>query len=172
MALETRKGYSLMEMMLTVAIMGILGAFATPLMFQMTNFWRMTSARYAIQKDVRASLGIINRFAREGIASTVAIDSLAGQPPASRLSISCLVVNSTDTTNTVAVTFYQSGKNLYMTKSGRTTRLSDNLAYIAFTYPKTDDTSLISVAMTMQSATYRGGSKALQLSIQKVRIMN
>ena len=28
------------------------------------------------------------------------------------------------------------------------------------------------LGMTMQSPTYRGGKKALQLSIQKVRVMN
>ena len=50
--------------------------------------------------------------------------------------------------------------------------LSHNIGYIAFTYPRTDDTSLISVALTTQSRTYKGGLKALQLSIQKVRIMN
>ncbi|HAH32465.1 MAG TPA: hypothetical protein DCL44_09165 [Elusimicrobia bacterium] len=165
---KKRKGYSLVEMMLTVAILGILSTIAAPLFMQMTNFWRMTSARYAIQRDVRTSLALINRFTRQAQSSTVVIDNASGQPPASRIHFH---YTNTDG-NTVPVYFYQLGKNLYMSNNSRTTVLSSNLAYIAFTYPRTDDISLISVAVTMQSPTYRGGKKALQLSIQKVRIMN
>lgn len=168
MAVKKQKGYTLLEMMLTVAILSIVAVIVSPLMLQMTNFWRLTSARYSIQRDVRVSLETINRFTRQAQSSTVIIDNVAGQPPASRLQFQ--YVNSSGQTSTVV--FYQYGKNLYMTNGGSTTRLSSNLAYIAFTYPRTDDISIISVAVTMQSPTYLGGKKALQLSIQKVRVMN
>jgi prepilin-type N-terminal cleavage/methylation domain-containing protein len=163
-----RKGYTLMEMMMTVAIMGIVMGIAAPLMLQMTNFWRLTSARYAIQRDVRTSLDTINRFTRQAQSATVVIDNASGQPPFSRIRY-----NYTNTDeNTVVVSIYQDGKKLYINNNGSISMLSDSLAYIAFTYPRTDDISIISVAMTMQSPTYRGGKKALQLSIQKVRVMN
>ena len=50
--------------------------------------------------------------------------------------------------------------------------ITGNLRYIAFTYPRSDDPTIISVAVTMEKATYEGGTKALELSIEKVRIMN
>ncbi len=168
MVRKSRKGYTLMEMMMVVAILGIVITTAAPLMYQTTNFWKLTSARFAIQRDVRTSIDLINRFTRQAQSATVVVDSASGQPPASRITFS--VVNSTGAT--VSVSFYQTGKKLYMNNNGNVSKLSDNLAYIAFTYPKSDDISIISVAMTMQSPTYKGGKKALQLSIQKVRIMN
>ncbi|HBA59746.1 MAG TPA: hypothetical protein DCZ92_02765 [Elusimicrobia bacterium] len=168
MVAKKKRGYTLVEVMMTVAILGTVVGVASPLLMQMTNFWRMTSARYNIQRDVRTSLSMINRFTRQAQSGTVVIDQVTGQPPSSRVQFS--YTNSAGATATMQ--FYQSGKDLYMSTAGKTTLLSSNLAYIAFTYPRTDDVSIISVAMTMQSPTYRGGKKALQLSIQKVRIMN
>jgi hypothetical protein len=51
-------------------------------------------------------------------------------------------------------------------------KLSDLLSFIAFTFPRTDDATIVSVSLTMQKATFEGGSKALELTVQKVRIMN
>lgn len=164
MAIKLKKGYTLTEVMMTVAIVGIVGGMAGPMMMQMTNFWRQTTARNAIQRDVRGSLDIINRFARQAQSDTVVIDADSGQPPCSRVTFTSIQGST--------VSFYQSGNKLYMSLAGKVTLLTDNLAYIAFTYPRTDDITLLSVAITAQSATYRGGKKALQLSIQKVRIMN
>jgi hypothetical protein len=61
---------------------------------------------------------------------------------------------------------------LALNGTSNTTTLSKNIGYIAFTYPRTDDVSIISVAVTMQTPTYLGQKKTLQLSIQKVRVMN
>ncbi|OIO00256.1 MAG: hypothetical protein COX65_08005 [Elusimicrobia bacterium CG_4_10_14_0_2_um_filter_56_8] len=163
-----RRGYTLMEMMMAVAIIGIVSGASAPLMFQATNFWRLTSARYAIQRDVRTAIDMINRFTRQAQSATVVIDRASGQPPASRIQFQYTNTSG----NNVMMSFYQDGKKLYVNNDGSINLLSENLAYIAFTYPRTDDISIISVAMTMQSPTYRGGKKALQLSIQKVRIMN
>lgn len=168
MVARIRRGYTLVEMMITVAILGTVITLASPLMMQMTNFWRLTSARYTIQRDVRTSLDLINRLTRQAQSPTVVIDSAAGQPPCSRLSFSYTNADG----NVVPVSFYQSGNKLYMNNNGNVALLASSLAYIAFTYPRTDDVTIISVAMTMQSATFRGGKKALQLSIQKVRVMN
>lgn len=168
MVARARRGYTLTEVMVTVAILGVVVTIASPLMLQVTNFWRLTSARYAIQRDVRTALDLINRLTRQAQSATVVIDSVTGQPPCSRLSFSYTNADG----NVVPVSFYQTGSKLYMNNNGTIALLSSGLAYIAFTYPRTDDVTIISVAVTMQSPTYRGGKKALQLSIQKVRVMN
>jgi prepilin-type N-terminal cleavage/methylation domain-containing protein len=161
-------GYTLTETMMAVAIVGILAAVSAPLIISVTTFWRQTTARNDIERDVRSSLDIMNRFLRQAQRMTVVIDRAANQPPYSRITF------TTEKNQTVA--FYQSGNNLMMSlRTGATTRvskLSGRLGFIAFTYPRTDDISIVSVAMTMEAPTYLGGKKALQLSIQKVRLMN
>lgn len=166
--LMSRRGMTLPEVMMTVAIVAILGSVSAPLLKNMNNFWLQTKARNDIQRDVRVSLDLINRFLRQARQNTVQIDQVSGQPPYSRITFTTL-----DSEN---ITFWQSGKDLSMSvSSGAATSsrvISSNVGYIAFTYPRTDDISIISVALTMQSATYLGQKKALQLSIQKVRVMN
>lgn len=164
MNLKSTRGYSLAEVLVTVAILSILASVAAPLLIQMTNFWRQTTARYEIQRDARASLDRIDRFLRQAQGGTVVLDQVSGQPPYSRATFTSIQGQ--------AISFYQTGGTLYMKLGNNVSTLSQRLGYIAFTYPRTDDTSIISVALTMQSPTYRGGKKALQLSIQKVRIMN
>ena len=167
---KDRKGYTLTEALITVAITGILAAVGAPIMVNMTNFWRQTTARNNIQRDVRVSLDTMNRYLRQAQGGTIVIDQVTNQPPWSRISF-------TDEANQ-SIAFYQTGNKLMFSLQGSThtaaavSTLSTNLGYIAFTYPKTDDTTILSVAVTMQSPTYLGGLKALQLSIQKVRIMN
>ncbi len=165
MALNSTKGYTLAEAMITVAIVGVLAAMAAPLMTQMNNFWFLTTARNTIQRDVRASLDTMNRFLRQGQSATVVIDRISTTaPPSSRITYTSV--------QGATIKFYQSGNKLYMSSGTMVSPLCSSLAYIAFTYPRTDDISLISVAMTTQASTFLGGKKALQLSIQKVRIMN
>lgn len=160
-------GYTLTEAMISVAIVGGIAAASAPILVSVTNFWRQTTARADIERDVRVSLDTINRYVRQGRQDTVVIDQVSGQPPWSRLTF------TTQTGQTLK--FYQSGSKLMMTLSSNTvttSTLSSRLGYVAFTYPRTDDVSIVSVAMTMQAPTYLGGKKALQLSISKVRIMN
>lgn len=160
-------GFTAAEAIMTVSIVAILATVAAPIMIRMNNFWRQTTARNEIERDVRSSLETVNRWLRQAKRSTVVIDQVAGQPPFSRITF------TPEKGGTMQ--FYQAGDKLYMKLSSNTittTMLSNRLGFIAFTYPKTFDVSIVSVAVTMQAPTYLGGKKALQLSVQKVRIMN
>lgn len=164
----TKRGFTLPEAMMTVALVAILASVAAPVMMQMTNFWKMTTARNEIERDVRISLETINRYLRQAKSASVTIDRYSSSnPPFSRIAFTPEKGGT--------VTFFQDGQNLKMILSSATvvtTTLSKRLGYLSFTYPTTFDPSIISVAITMQSPTYLQRKKALQLSIQKVRIMN
>ncbi|MBI4051312.1 MAG: prepilin-type N-terminal cleavage/methylation domain-containing protein [Elusimicrobia bacterium] len=158
------KGYSLIELMMVVAIIGIVASIGPNLMTQTIRFFTLNRARIEIQRDGRTALDNINRNLRQAKATTVTVDQVTNQPPYSRL-----IFSSVDGRNFI---FYQQNKTLYMVEAGSTKPITTNLRYIGFTYPRTDDSKIISVAITLEKDTYSGGTKALQLSVEKVRIMN
>lgn len=148
---------------MVIAILGVVFMIGPQLLTQITNYYYLHNAKIEIQRDARAGLDSINRFLRQASASTVIIDQATNQPPYSRISFT--------TASGQKMQYYQSGTKLYQVGLS-TMAISQDLRYIAFTYPRSDDPTIISVAMTMEKSTYRGGSKALELSIEKVRIMN
>lgn len=159
-----RRGYSLVEVLMVVAIIGILSTVGPTLLIQMQNFFLMTSARYEIQRDARTTLDTVNRGLRQAVATTVVMDTPAGQGPFSRIRF-----RHVDGTY---MEFRQSGSSLIMVRGTTQSIISKNLVYIAFTYPHTDDTSIISVSITMGKQIQLGRRKVLELTIQKVRVMN
>lgn len=162
--LRDRRGYSLTEMMMVVAIIGILATVGPTMMTQMQNFFLMTSARYEIQRDARTTLDTVNRYLRQAVASTVVMDTPAGQGPFSRIRFRHVDGRYME--------FRQSGKNLIQVIDNAQSMVSTNLVYIAFTYPHTDDPSIISVSITMGKSIQLGRRKVLELTIQKIRVMN
>ena len=159
-----KKGYTLTEMMIAVAILGIVMGTAPAIFLQVQRFNRIYEAKNSIQRDVRTSIDAITRNLRQAYSSGVVIDSASGQPPYSRISFQSV--------NGKTYSYYQQGTNLFQTVDSATNRLSENLRYIAFTFPRSDDPHIISVSITMEKATFEMRTKALQLSIEKVRIMN
>jgi len=158
-----RRGYTLVEAMMTAGITGIVASTAPTIFHRVYQVYELHNAKVEIQRDARVSLDIINRFLRQAQAHTVVIDQVTNQPPYSRISFRTVTGQN--------VMFYQSGKTLYQVNAS-TTSLSANLRYIAFTYPRSDDPSILQVAITMEHGTFQGRSKALELSIEKIRIMN
>ena len=157
-------GYTMTEMMLVVAIIGILATIGPTLLINIQNFFFMTSARYEIQRDARVALDTVNRYLRQAISGTVIIDTPDGQGPFSRIRF-----RHVDGRN---IEFHQNGKQLVQVVGGLNSVVSGNLIYIAFTYPRTDDPTIVSVSITMGKAIQLGRRKVLELTIQKVRIMN
>ncbi len=149
--------------MLVVAILGVIALVGPNLFTQIYRFYRLHSAKVEIQRDARVALDLIDRFLRQAQSSTVVVDQVTGQPPYSRISFT--------TTQGQNMLFYQQGATLYQVAQS-TTVISQNLYYLAFTYPRSDDPTILSIAMTMQKSTYQGAFKVLQLSIEKVRVMD
>lgn len=164
-----RKGYTLAELMIVVAILGIMVSAAPRLLTGIYRFTRMITAKAEIQKNARGSLSNINRGLRQAQASSIVIDQLTGMPPHSRITFTRYKPDG----STEIVSYYQSEKKLYMSTGGAAgKKVADDLRYIAFTYPKSDDGYIISISVTFERATYEGASKALQMAVEKVRVMN
>jgi uncharacterized protein (TIGR02599 family) len=160
---DDRRGYTLIEVLVTVAILALLALVTAPLTLHLVRFFRLNNAKLEIQRDARVSLDTINRFLRQANSATVVIGQQAGQPSHSRIDFT--------TYQGRAMSFYQQGRTLYQV-AGSTSTLSNNLRFIGFSYPRSDDPTILSVAVTMEHATYQGRTKVLELSIQKVRVMN
>ena len=165
-----RGGHTLTEMMIVVAILGVIASVGPPLMIGLQNFFLMTSARYETQRDARAALDTINRFLREAYQSSIVIDTPAGQGIYSHITFTLVDGRQ--------MQFKQSGRQLIqmVTNSAGTqtvtNTLTKNLIYIAFTFPETDNLSIVSVAITMGRSIQLGRQKVLELTVQNVRVMN
>ena len=158
------RGYSLIEIMMVVAIVGVIALIGPQLMIQLQNFYLQTTARAEIQRDARSTVDVINRFLRQAKYRTIIIDSPANQGPFSRIRFTHIDGRS--------VEFSQTGNQLTQKVAGVTTILSRNLMYLAFTFPRSDYPRLVSVSITMSKQTYKSQIKALELTVQKIRVMN
>lgn len=159
-----RQGFTLTEMMIVVSLFGIVSAVGASIFSQVTRNFNMNKARVSIQRDARTVLDLINRNLRQASAATVSIDQITGQPPQSRMTFYGTDGNFWS--------FYQEGKQLKAVHNSSTSTLCENLRYLAFTYPTISDVNLVSVSITTEQETYELQSKTLQLSVEKVRIMN
>lgn len=170
MALKTKltlnkAGFTLTEMMIAVAILGIIGSMAAGYLTQVVRFWKINQARVEIQRDARSVLALINRQLRQGKKSTIRINQLSSsQPPHSKITFN----DADDKT----YSFFQENNQLKWAVGSSTKVLSENLRYLAFTMTRTDDFSIVSMASTFEKATFDEKTKALQLSVEKVRVMN
>jgi prepilin-type N-terminal cleavage/methylation domain-containing protein len=164
MVSKRRAGYTLVELMLVVTIVGIISATGAGIMLQAIRYFRFQKARIEIQRDARTALDLINRSLREGQASTVVVDQATNQPPYSRIAFTTVTGRS--------LTFYQNNQDLMMIQGTATTKICGNLKYLGFTYPQSQNSGIVSVSLTLEEATYETRTKALQLSVQTVRIMN
>jgi len=158
-------GYTLAEVMIVIAILGVVVLMGTPVMINSIRYFVLSRVKLELQREARTAMYVITRNIRQAQSSTIVIDHVAGQPYYSRVQFS--VYNSTQT-----MTFYQSGTSLIQQVGANQTILSKNLQYLAFTFPRSDVMSMLSVSMTLQEATYSKQSKALHMASQKVQVMN
>ncbi len=161
---RARAGYSLTEMLMVVAIIGILASVGSRVMLQVNRYFILTNTRADLQSEARAAMYVINRNLRQGSIGSITIDRAASQPFYSRLTFTKITGNT--------MIFSQSGTNLVQTVGTKTRTLSKNVKYLAFTFPRSDDLSVISVSITLEKSIYQGRVKALHMASEKVRVMN
>lgn len=159
-----RAGYSLTEMMLAVAIIGILATVGARVMLQVNRFFIMTNTRTDLQREARDLMAVINRNLRQARAESITIDAVPGQPFYSRLTFT--KVQGT------TMTFYLNGTSLTQVTGAKNRVLTKNVKHLAFTFPRSDDLSIVSVSVTLEKGIYQGRTKALHMASEKVRVMN
>lgn len=173
---RARPAYTLMELMIVVAIMGVLILAAPRTFIKAYQFVQLMMARVEIQKNARGALANINRDLRQAVATSINVGSITGQP-----NHSCIYFAKYNSAGGQEyMSYYQNANKLYQYRSDSAITscahngkmIANNLRYIAFTYPRTDDDSILSISITFEKATYEGGTKALQMAVEKVRIMN
>ncbi len=165
MVRNPRRGYSLIEVMVVVAILGIMSGVGANLMLQINRFFILTRSRIDLQREARAAIYVITRELRQAQSNTIVIDRFAAnQPFFSRISFQQIQGQS--------VVFYQSGNQLIQSVNGRRSTFSKNVRYLAFSFPRSDDMTIVSVAMTLQQTVYQGRLKALHMASEKVQVMN
>lgn len=159
-----RSGYTLTEMLMVVAIVGIVASVGARILLQVNRYFIMTNTRVELQREARAIMYIINRNLRQSSTSSLLVDRAANQPFYSRLTFT--KVQGT------TMQFYQSGNNLIQQVGSQQTVLTKNVKYLSFTFPRSDDLSVLSVSVTLEKTIYQGQTKALHMASEKVRIMN
>ena len=106
-----KRGYTLAEMMIVIAIVGVIISVGPNLFQQIRRFFFLNNTRVALQTDARASMIVMTSRLRQAISSTIVIDQAPTQPYYSRISFTDIDGNS--------IKFYQSNKTLYMVDSGQ-----------------------------------------------------
>lgn len=158
------RGYTLLELLIVVAILGGVFGLGARMFTQLINFYTVSKARIEIQRDLRVALDSIQRNLRQGKSNTVSIAQEPGNPPYSKIAF-------VDVTGSLHI-IRQDGHRLYHSKDGVSRILTSDLEFIAFTYPQTDVNTVMSISITLKKTTVRGRTTALQMAVSKVRIMN
>jgi prepilin-type N-terminal cleavage/methylation domain-containing protein len=165
MVRKKRAGFTLVELMMVVIILGIISSVGAGIMLQVNRYFLLTRVRIDLQKQARSSLYLMTREIRQAKAATIVIDRAAtNQPFYSRITFT--------TIDGRQFRFQQVGSKLQQVVGNGTTTLSTNLCYLAFTFPRSDDMTILSVAMTLQEATFQGQEKALHMASENVQVMN
>lgn len=165
------KGFTLTEILLVVTLAGILALMAAPLVKNVIKSLRVTQTKTELQTEARTAMSAMTRNLRAGIASTVSIGRLnADQLQCSKIEF--VKIAKTEGTQNILMKYYQDGPRLYEVVNGSTRTLTENLRFVSFIFPKTDDTSLLAISLTLEKQDYLGQHTSRVPLSDKVQIMN
>lgn len=159
-----RRGMTLMEVIMVVAILGVVAVLTPTLMTKATQMYVLGKTKLELQREARMIMYNITRELRQAQSNTLIIDQNTGQPYYSRLRFTKAQGSS--------ITLRQQGKSLIFSEGVVVSTMTQNLSYVSFTFPRSDDMTIISVAITLQQQIYGGALKALHMASERVRVMN
>jgi len=156
-----------MELIMVVAIIGVLAVIGPQIFTQTTKFFILGKTKFALQHEARAAMYLMTREIRQAQSNTIIIDEVSGQPYYSRIRFT----KQTSGTGT-SVTIEQNGTSLILIEGNTKTILNTDLTYLAFSFPESDDMTMLSVSMTLQEEIYGGALKALHMASEQVQVMD
>jgi Tfp pilus assembly protein PilE len=161
------RGTTLAELMITVVILSVIMLGIQEFFGSGLRFFRSNQIKAEIQRNARTSISLMNRKLREAKSSTITIDRVnSSQPPCSRVTFS--------TIDSESLSFYQSGTKLYIADllRGSTKEMAQDLRVLLFAYPMLYDDKILSISLCFEKGTGSLEQKALQMSVEKIRLMN
>jgi len=160
------KGLTLIEMLITMAIIGIISLVLGQMFFQGFRTWRQNSARINVQEGARRMLYLINKPLRQAQAGTITISRNSDDdPPCSKIDFTHI--------NGSAYSYYQSGLKLYFSiDGGAGHELGENVRVLSFATVESGDDASVNIGLCLEQKTYAEKTKTSKLSVQIVRIMN
>jgi len=166
-----RRGVTLMELLIVVGIVSSLFAVGAPILLQANRQFIMVRSKVQLQQEARGIMYIITRALRQAQSNSIVITRVDGnQPFYSQIKFTTEQSSSTAVSN--SMTFQQEGTTLYQVIKNHKRILTTNLNYLAFTFPRSDDMTIISVSLTLQMGIYEGRTKQLHMASEKVRVMD
>ncbi len=165
-------GFTLVETMVAIAIVGVLFLIGPTFLHQVTGFYQTQSTKITLQRDGRDLADLLLRFLRDAKASSVTIDQIntPQQPPFSRITFT--------TIQGTTMQYYQQGSSIIQTSQPQgsavvnTSTLSQKLYTLTFTYPRADDPSLLSVSITLAGTISATNSQLFEINVHKIHLMN
>jgi len=162
--LRKARGYTLVELMVMMAMLITLASIGAPLLINANKAFILNRAKIELQRDARTALATINRNLRQASSTTINISRQPGQPHYSAVTFRKAQGNT--------LSYYQSGTSLIEVNNGRSRTLTRDLRFLSFGFPRSDDMGIVSVAMTLERTIYQGQLKSLHMASDKVRVMN
>jgi prepilin-type N-terminal cleavage/methylation domain-containing protein len=161
-------GFTFIEVLVTLAIVGILFGVVPQIIMQVVRFYNLSMDRLALQRDARIVTEIVVSNLRKAVSTTVRIDQVdvSTQPPYSRIRF--------ETIKGSTVTVWQENNKLYVTDSVVSPLprvVTPYLRYLAFTYVGTMDDSVMSVNLCLEKESFRK-KRIFYVTNDRVRILN
>jgi len=160
------KGWTLVELMIIVAMFGILSLSVSSLFIQIWRFYRITHVQKELQEEARTIMELIMRDLRNAQSDTIVISRYDNQqPPYSKIDFYTIDGSS--------VSYYQVNRTLYMRAgSAQPKILSQAVTYFAITFPRSYEMNIVSVSLTLERDLYDLRRKALHMASEKIMVMN
>lgn len=155
---------TLVEIMMVIAIIGVIAIVIPPVLTNSTKVFVLGKAKIELQREARATMYLVTRQLRQAQSNSITIDQGTGQPYYSRVRFTKVPSTS--------VIIEQQGTSLILTEGIVVSTMTRNLAYLSFTFPRSDDMTIISFALTLQQLIYNGKFKALHMASERIRVMN